>query len=112
MQFWPVGDLADFLQGIGHPVTVEGRDVIIFSDGATLHALDNLCPHAGARFTRAKLREGRFICPMHGARFDVTTGQCLSQGITRQAVVRHITRIHDGQVQVALSPEPPSLPPV
>ncbi|MEM7432205.1 MAG: Rieske 2Fe-2S domain-containing protein [Pseudomonadota bacterium] len=39
-----------------------------------VHAVENLCSHAFARFDGGRLRGYRLMCPLHGACFDIRTG--------------------------------------
>ena len=42
------------------------------------YAVNNICTHAGGDLSKGKL-EGKIItCPNHHAKFDVTTGKCVS----------------------------------
>jgi len=51
------------------------REIALFNVDGQFHAIDNLCPHRGGPLGEGIL-EGRIvICPLHGWRFDVTTGQ-------------------------------------
>ena len=42
--------------------------------GDALHALENLCPHAGAPLSEGCLEGPIVTCTLHGWRFDVRTG--------------------------------------
>ena len=61
----------------------------------------NLCSHGRVLLSKGKLRGKHIICPLHGARFDVTTGQCLS-GPTQQAIKTYATETTDGKLTILL----------
>ena len=61
----------------------------------------NLCSHARVLLSKGKLRGKYITCPLHGAQFDVTTGQCLS-GPTQQAIKTYATETVDGQLTILL----------
>ena len=46
-------------------------------DGA-FYAIDNRCTHDDGPLGEGRLRNGRVICPRHGAAFDAKTGRVLS----------------------------------
>ena len=39
-----------------------------------LHAIDDVCPHAGASLAAGPLRGATLTCPLHGIAFDVASG--------------------------------------
>ncbi|NIO00810.1 MAG: Rieske 2Fe-2S domain-containing protein [Candidatus Latescibacteria bacterium] len=66
----------DTIQGF----EIEGEMVLIANVGGQLHAISDTCSHE-----EALLSEGEFdpetcevMCPLHGAAFDVRTGEVLS----------------------------------
>ena len=54
------------------------KDILISNIGGKYYAIPSVCTHAGGDLSRGVL-EGKIVtCPRHGARFDVTSGECLS----------------------------------
>jgi len=64
----PLGEYREF--------TVNGRDILICHIADGFYAIENLCSHALAALAGGKLRREFIICPLHGARFNVKTGDC------------------------------------
>lgn len=110
MRFHRVVNLEDLADRKGFAAEIEGRPVVLFREGEAVHALDNLCPHAGARLHQGRVKDGLFVCPMHGARFELETGRCRSPQISEQAIVAHAVRVVDGCVEVCLSDRPMAEP--
>lgn len=52
------------------------RIVLIHLNGK-FYALDDACKHDGGSLSEGILEGHQIICPCHGARFDVRTGQAL-----------------------------------
>lgn len=85
-----VGKSSDFKEGEPRAVKIEGakNPVLVVRHGGRLHAVGNKCPHAGAALNTGVFSCGRIVCPLHGASFDVTTGEiedsgpCLNQVLT------------------------------
>lgn len=112
VKFLPVASFATLPDGKGTAVKIDGREVLLIRSGDTVHALDNLCPHAGARLERGRVAKGSVSCPLHGAKFDLVTGRCRSAHVAGdRGIVTHRTRIVDGEVQIALSDNPVTMPP-
>jgi nitrite reductase/ring-hydroxylating ferredoxin subunit len=58
--------------------SVAGKQVCVSNIDGKFYAIDNTCTHAGGDLSKGKL-EGKIVtCPNHGAKFDVTTGKCVS----------------------------------
>ena len=72
-------------------------------------ALDNLCPHKGARLSMGTI-EGNatigevVVCPFHAWRFSLDTGKCVDMGFGRTCPVP--ARVVEGVVQIRLNPPP------
>lgn len=47
-------------------LNVNGEEVAIFNDGASVIAFDNLCPHRGTRIFTESFGNAPFLCPYHG----------------------------------------------
>ena len=80
MAFVQVATVADVAVGSAIEVVVQGKQIGIFNCGGIFYATNNICTHA-----YAELHEGyidnddcTIECPLHGARFDLTTGRALA----------------------------------
>ncbi len=65
-------------EGKGKAVPVNGTDVAVFKCQDQLYAIQNRCPHEGAALSAGVLDGGEVICPLHGYRFNLKTGVCLT----------------------------------
>lgn len=52
------------------------------------YAVAAVCPHLGGPLDRAHVEDGCLVCPWHGYRFDVRTGECVSGQALRLAVAK------------------------
>jgi 3-phenylpropionate/trans-cinnamate dioxygenase ferredoxin subunit len=54
------------------------KELLLVNYEGTFYALDLKCTHMGGNLSKGIL-EGKIItCPRHGAKFDITTGKCIS----------------------------------
>jgi nitrite reductase/ring-hydroxylating ferredoxin subunit len=58
-------------------VTVGTQKVGIYDVDGTLHAAEDICPHAAALLTQGFVESCEVECPLHNAVFDVTSGKHL-----------------------------------
>tara|TARA_A100001037_G_scaffold306693_1_gene354149 strand:+ start:42992 stop:43297 length:306 start_codon:yes stop_codon:yes gene_type:complete len=54
---------------------INDKEIIIFNINNHLFAIDNNCSHDEASLENGTLDEYEIECPMHGAKFDVRTGE-------------------------------------
>ena len=60
-------------------VDLDGTLVAVFNIGGEFFAIEDVCTHDGAELTSIDTISGsEIVCPRHGARFCVKTGEALS----------------------------------
>ena len=80
-------------------VEVNGQKIGLFQTGETVHALEDVCPHASALLSQGFQEDGVIECPLHAARFEVATGKCLNE-IGQRDIKCFPVRVTDGRVSV------------
>ena len=85
----------------GDPATifVEGERVAVFLSEDEVHAVSDVCTHAGASLSEGGVREGTVRCPRHGAPFDLRTGEALGYPASED-LRTYETKIEDAVVYV------------
>jgi 3-phenylpropionate/trans-cinnamate dioxygenase ferredoxin subunit len=75
MSFIEVAQVTQVPPGIMKSFSAGDRQILVANYDARFYAIDNKCPHAGGSLSEGKL-EGKIVtCPIHGSKFDVTTGR-------------------------------------
>ncbi len=59
-------------------VEVEGTLVVVVNLDGEFYAIEDVCTHDGGPLGEGRLDGEEIICPRHGARFDVRTGDALT----------------------------------
>ncbi|PEH54996.1 non-heme iron oxygenase ferredoxin subunit [Yersinia kristensenii] len=67
-------------------------------------AMEDVCPHANALLTQGFMDGETVECPLHGALFDIRTGQCLREPGERD-LNTYPVRISGDQIEVNLAVE-------
>ncbi|CAN7366972.1 Rieske (2Fe-2S) protein [Phenylobacterium sp. LjRoot225] len=70
-----IADLGSLEEGKGLCVKTDGVSLVLVKTGAAVHALENKCSHIGLPLGRGKIENGEIICPFHGSRFNLVTGE-------------------------------------
>jgi len=70
---------ADLAPGTMTSVEVEGQTLLLANVGGTYYAVSRKCTHMGENLCNGSLDGRTVTCPLHGARFDVTTGQAVGK---------------------------------
>lgn len=85
--------------------TVNGRAVLVFNLDGQFFAIEDRCSHAANALNGGRCRNGRIFCPLHGAQFDIRTGQAKSPPAS-VPVQTFMVEVRDGYVNVAVEPTP------
>ena len=85
-------------------VDVDGEAILLCRIEGRYHALRDICSHADQALSEGRLRGHTVYCPLHGARFDVRTGECLARPATEDVRSYTVQEDDEGLV-ISLSDE-------
>jgi len=95
----PVAPAASIPPGDFASVEVDGRFVAVFNVNGEFLAIEDVCTHDGEGLAGGELDGDVVICPRHGARFSLRTGDALTPP-AYEPVRTYATRLADGMVEV------------
>ncbi len=110
-QWLDVAAAAEFGSGQARLVETPTVAVAVFNLDGDYYAVEDVCTHEESPLLgyglalEEVLDGGELICPRHGARFCIRTGEALTPP-AYDPLVRHPVRVLDGRVQVGSSPLP------
>jgi 3-phenylpropionate/trans-cinnamate dioxygenase ferredoxin subunit len=99
--FTPVAAVADVAPDTNRAVTVGKRSILIVHHAGRLFAVENRCSHAEQPLECGRVRYGWIACPAHGAKFDLATGEALSQPAT-DPIATFEVRIVGDTIEIAV----------
>ncbi len=70
-----IGTMSDFGGKQMLCKTIGNQKIALFKVGEKIYAMNNTCSHAGGPLCEGDLEGSVIQCPLHGAKFDVTTGE-------------------------------------
>jgi 3-phenylpropionate/trans-cinnamate dioxygenase ferredoxin subunit len=78
---------------------VDDTRIVVFNLDGEFHAIEDVCTHDGGQLTGGHVEGDEIVCPRHGARFCIRTGEALTAP-AYEATAKFPVRVQDGVVQV------------
>jgi len=98
-QWVDIGAAGELADGVPFPAEVDGLPVVVVRCGSELYAVEDRCTHDGESFAGAQVESCELICPRHGARFDLRSGDALTPP-AYEPVRTFAAREHAGRILV------------
>ncbi len=96
-----VGRVEDLPLGRGATVELaDNTEVALYHTDAGFYAIENFCPHRGAALADGDLEGCAVACHLHGWRFDVRSGKCLTHA--GNDLERYDVRIEAGEIKILI----------
>lgn len=89
--------VAELPTGTSRAFTIEGRGIALYNVDGVFYATQDFCRHKGGSLGKGTLNGRIAVCPLHGWRYDVTTGDCLTQPHCKKLALYGV-RVEDGLV--------------
>jgi 3-phenylpropionate/trans-cinnamate dioxygenase ferredoxin subunit len=94
-----VAPAAEFPQGSFRSVEIDDAQIAVFHLADGFYAIEDVCTHDDGILTGGDVEGDEIVCPRHGARFSIKTGDVLGPP-AYEPVDTLPVRVHDGIVQV------------
>jgi 3-phenylpropionate/trans-cinnamate dioxygenase ferredoxin subunit len=85
--------------GTWRTIDVDGTEVAVFNLDGAYCAIEDVCTHDGGVLTGGEVDGDVIVCPRHGARFSIRTGEVLAPP-AYEDVPTFPVRVEAGIVQV------------
>jgi 3-phenylpropionate/trans-cinnamate dioxygenase ferredoxin subunit len=70
--------LSDLQENTPVKVELNGKDLCVVLQGNEVFAIDDICSHAEASLSEGDVTPGKIECWLHGAEFDLRSGEALT----------------------------------
>lgn len=97
----PVASLSELTAAGKLCVEVDDRFVVLVQLGNDIFCLDDVCTHDGGTLGEGPLEDNCLVCPRHGAKFDVRTGDAVAMPATEPTVI-HDVKVDGNQIFIRL----------
>ena len=85
--------------GSWRSVDIDDGTIVVFNVDGRYYAIEDMCTHDGGELSGGEFEGSEVICPRHGSRFSVITGEALTPP-AYEPVPRFPVRVEQGIVQV------------
>ena len=99
--FVKVATVSELAPGQAKCVDAQGQRIALFNLGGSFYALADTCPHRGGPLSEGELEGEAVVCPWHGAKFKLASGEVLGPP-ARVGVACFPTRVTGADVEVEL----------
>jgi 3-phenylpropionate/trans-cinnamate dioxygenase ferredoxin subunit len=100
-EFIAVGSTDDLPSGKRIFLEIDEQPIVIFNIAENYFAIADVCSHDDGPVGEGRLEGFEIICPRHGARFDVRSGEVLSLPAVVD-IPAYPVRIQNGQIEIGL----------
>src|SRR5690606_9187683 len=101
-QWFDAEPVTNLPAGAKRCLTVAQRPIALLNIDGQVHAISNICPHAGLPLGEGECHGSVIICPYHGYAYDVRTGRNIDWPHDEPPVKTYPVRIENGMIQVYL----------
>ncbi len=99
--FAPVCSTEELPAGERMFLEVDDQSIVLLNYGGDYYAIADLCTHDDGPLGEGEIEDHEIICPRHGARFNIRTGEVLALPAITDIPV-YPTRVVDGMIEIGL----------
>jgi len=101
VEYVEIASLSELPNGDRLYLEIDSQEIVIFNIAGMLCAIGDVCSHDGSPLGDGDLEQYEIICPRHGARFDIRSGN-----VTALPAVEDIpafpVRVEPGRISIGL----------
>ncbi len=101
LTYYPICAVEDLPPGERLFIELDDEPVVIFNIVGDYYAIADVCTHDMGPLGEGEVEDHQVICPRHGARFDIRTGEVLTLPAV-QGVASYRVRVVDGMVEIGV----------
>ena len=100
-EFVQIAPLEELPNGERLFVEIDEKKIVVFNLGGDIYALGDVCSHDDGPLGDGEIEGMDIICPRHGARFDIRTGEALLLPAAVD-IPAYPVRIVNGMIEVGI----------
>ena len=100
-KFYCIANVNDFPMGERLFIEVDGQSIVLFALNGEYLATGDVCTHDGGSIGDGEVIGNEIVCPRHGARFNIKTGEGLSLPAV-SGIPIYPVRVRQGCIEVGI----------
>jgi nitrite reductase/ring-hydroxylating ferredoxin subunit len=80
-EYVEAGKVSEISKGDLKHVQINGKEIAIANYDGKFHAFADRCAHMNARLSRGNINQNIVTCPLHEAKFDITSGKKIGEPV-------------------------------
>lgn len=101
-KFKPVVKFDALTDGAMRRFKIDGQEIVVVRTGDQVYALEDRCTHEDYPLSDGYLQDGEICCMMHGASFDLQTGEVMTPPAFENVRTYNV-RVNAGMVEIELA---------
>lgn len=99
--YYPICSTDDLPPGERLFIEIGEDPVVVFNIAGDYYAIADVCTHDDGPLGDGEVEDHEVVCPRHGARFDITTGEVLTLPAVK-GVASYPIRVKDDMVEIGV----------
>jgi 3-phenylpropionate/trans-cinnamate dioxygenase ferredoxin subunit len=100
-EFVPIADEKDVPPGERLSIEIDQKPIVLFNIAGQYYAIADVCSHDDGPVGEGDVNGFEVVCPRHGARFDIRTGEVLALPAIDD-IPAYPVRVVDGEIQIGV----------
>lgn len=101
LTFYPICSTEDLPPGERLFIELDDEPVVVFNIAEDYYAIADVCTHDQGPLGEGEVEDHQIICPRHGARFDIRTGEVLTLPAVK-GVASYPVRVKNAMVEIGV----------
>jgi len=101
ISYYPICSIDDLPPGERLFIEIGEDPVVVFNIAGDYYAIADVCTHDDGPLGDGDVENHEIVCPRHGARFDITTGEVLTLPAVK-GVASYPIRVKDNMVEIGV----------
>ena len=101
ISYYPICSTDDLPPGERLFIEIGEDPVVVFNIAGDYYAIADVCTHDDGPLGDGEVENHEIVCPRHGARFDITTGEVLTLPAVK-GVASYPIRVKDDMVEIGV----------
>jgi len=98
-----IAKLSQLREDEPYPAKLGDAPIALYRLNGQVYAIDDVCTHEYALLSQGFVEDFTIECPLHQAKFDITSGRCLTPPATVD-LKRYAVRIEGNDVYISTAP--------